>query len=141
MSELKSVRSENTVLKGQIADLDQQIQQLDMVMEQIDVLNRKVGTAQKNYELYLAKVDEAQVSEEMDRQKMSGISIIQAAEIPRQPAGRPKSVIIFVGIIAGAMAAVGFGLVAEYLQGGYVRPDQAAEDLDLAVLATLSPKG
>jgi len=86
-------------------------------------------------------LDEAQVSEEMDRQKMSGISVIQAAEVPRQPAGRPKRVIWLVGILAGIMGALGFGLVAEYLQGGYVSPDQAAEDLGLSVLATLSPKG
>ena len=39
----------------------------------------------QNYQLYLGKVEEAKVSEEMDQLKMSNISVIQSAEVPRVP--------------------------------------------------------
>jgi hypothetical protein len=39
-----------------------------------------------------------------------------------------------------AIMSVGLALVFEFLAGGYTRPDQAADDLGLPVLASFSQK-
>ncbi len=135
------METEYKVCESQISELDEKIQELDMVIGEMQVIERKVETTQKNGKLYLAKVDKALVSEEIDRQNLSGFSIIQAAEVPCLPAGLSRNFILLLGIMAGAMASVGVAFVIEYLQGRYVRPDQAAEDFDLMLPATLSPKG
>jgi uncharacterized protein involved in exopolysaccharide biosynthesis len=96
---------------------------------------------EQNYNLYLGKVEEAKVSEEMDQLKMSNMSVIQAAEVPRIPFGRPINIKLLLGGIFAAIVSVGLAFVFEYLQGGYTRPDQAAEDLGLPVLASFSGKG
>jgi len=90
--------------------------------------------------LYVKKVEEAQVSEEMDKLKMSNLSVIQSADVPRIPAGRPKNIKLLLGSIFGAIVSVGLGFVIEYFQRCYTRPDQAAEDLGLPVLASFSQK-
>ena len=86
-------------------------------------------------------MEEAKVSEEMDQLKMSNISVIQAAEVPRMPDGRTKKTKLILGAIFASIMSVGLAFVFEYLQGGYTRPDQAAEDLGLPVLASFSEKG
>jgi uncharacterized protein involved in exopolysaccharide biosynthesis len=138
MSESTTLQASSHVMALQIKDLDKKIQRLDDLNEELIVLARQRAADEQNYKLYLKKVEEAKVSEEMDRLKMANIAVIQVAEIPRKPYGRPKYILLLVGAIFASIMSVGVALVFEYLQGGYTRPDQAAEDLGLPVLASFS---
>ena len=140
MSESTTLQASGHVIALQIDDLDKKIQRLDILNKELIVLERARAADEQNYQLYLKKVEEAKVSEEMDRLKMSNISVIQPAEVPRKPAGRPTNLKLILGAIFGVMMGVGLGLVIEYLDGAYTRPDQAAEDLGLPVLASFSQK-
>ncbi|MEX2493180.1 MAG: hypothetical protein WD425_15615 [Nitrospirales bacterium] len=140
MSESTTLEASGHVIALQIKDLDEKIQRLDNLNEELIVLERQRAVDEQNYKLYIGKVEEAKVSEEMDQLKMSNISIIQSAEVPGTPFGRPKSFKLLLGAIFAAMMSVGLALVFEYLQGGYTRPDQAAEDLGLPILASFTAK-
>jgi uncharacterized protein involved in exopolysaccharide biosynthesis len=140
MSERTTLEASNHVIGLQIKDLDEKIQKLDDLNKEIIVLQRQREGDELNYKLYLTKVEEAKVSEEMDQLKMSNISVIQSAEVPRKPAGRPKNTTFLILTLLGAIMSVGVGFLFEYLQGVYTRPDQAAEDLGLPVLASFSQK-
>ena len=141
MSETTTLEARNSVIALQIKELDKKIQRLEDLNEELIVLERQRTADEKNYQLYLGKVEEAKVSEEMDQLKMSNISVIQSAEVPRIPFGRPKHIKLLLGGIFAVIMSVGLAFVFEYLQGGYTRPDQAAEDLGLPVLASFSEKG
>ncbi|WP_454065114.1 GumC family protein [Candidatus Nitrospira salsa] len=141
LSELKTLQASNEVIARQISDLDKKIQRLDSLQEELIGLDRKRATAEENYKLYLKKVEEAKVSDEMNQLKMSNISVIQAADTPRRPSGRPKSRQLLFGFIFSTIMSLGMAFVIEYLQGGYARPDQAAEDLGLPILASFNQKG
>ena len=141
LSDLKTFKASSEVIEKQIEDLDQRLSRLDLLNKELVELERKRRTAEENYKLYVQKVEEAKVSEEMDHLKMSNIGVIQMAEVPRKPAGRPLSFLLLVGAIFGTIVGVGLGFVSEYFHGGYTRPDQAAEDLGLPVLASFSHKG
>ena len=140
LSETTTLEASSHVIALQIEDLDKKIQRLDELNKELIVLERQRSADEQNYQLYLKKVEEAKVSEEMDRLKMSNISVIQAADVPGVPAGRPKHITLLLGAIFGAIMSVGLALVFEYMQGCYTRPDQAAEDLGLPVLASFSQK-
>ena len=140
MSETTTLEASSHVIVLQIEDLDKKIQRLDELNKELIVLERQRAADEQNYQLYLKKVEEAKVSEEMDRLKMSNISVIQSAEPPGQPAGRPKHIQLLLGAIFGSIMSVGVALVFEYMQGCYTRPDQAAEDLGLPVLASFGQK-
>ncbi len=140
VSETTTLEASSHVIALQIEDLDKEIQKLDDLNKELIVLQRQRAADEQNYMLYLNKVEEAKVSEEMDQLKMSNISVIQAAEIPRIPAGRSRNVKLLLGAIVAGIMSVGLGFVLEYFQGVYTRPDQAAEDLGLPILATFSQK-
>ena len=80
MSETTTLEASSHVIALQIKDLDKKIQRLDELNKELIVLERQRAADEQNYQLYLKKVEEAKVSEEMDRLKMSNISVIQAAE-------------------------------------------------------------
>ena len=141
MSEVTTLEASNHVIALQIEDLDKEVQMLEDLSKELSVLLRQRVVNEQNYGLYLKKVEEAKVSEEMDQLKMSNIKVIQAADVPRVPAGRPRKTKLLLGTIFAAIMSVGLGFVLEYFQGGYTRPDQAAEDLGLPILASFSQKG
>ena len=140
LSEMKTLKASNEVIVEQIRDLDEKINRLDSLGEELIGLERKWGTAEENYKLYVKKVEEAKVSEEMDQLKMSNISVIQSPVMPTEPAGRSKNLQFFIGTMISLFFSLGLGFVFEYLQGGYTRPDQAAEDLGLPILSSFSYK-
>jgi len=140
MSESTTLEARSHVIALQIKDLDKKIQRLDDLNKERIVLERQRAADEQNYQLYVGKVEEAKVSEEMDQLKMSNISVIQSAEVPRRPFGRPKHIKLLLGAIFASIMSVGLALMFEYLQGGYTRPDQAAEDLGLPVLASFGQK-
>ncbi len=141
LSEMKTLKASDAVIVGQIQDLDQKIQRLDSLGEELIGLVRMRATAEENYRLYVKKVEEAKVSEEMDQLKMSNISVIQSPVVPGLPAGRPKNTKLLFGAIFAAIMSIGLAFIFEYLQGGYTRPDQASEDLGLPILASFGQKG
>ncbi|MCA9500221.1 MAG: GumC family protein [Nitrospira sp.] len=140
MSESTTLQASSQVIALQIEDLDKNIQRLDELNKELIVLERQRAADEQNYNLYLTRVEEANVSEEMDRLKMANISVIQRAEVPGGPAGRSPILLLTVGAILGILAGAGFGLLLEYFQGAYTRPEQAANDLNLPLLATFGQK-
>jgi polysaccharide biosynthesis protein PslE len=140
MSEVTTLQESGQVIALQIQDLDKKIQRLDDLNKELIVLERQRDADEQNYKLYLNRVEEANVSEEMDRLKMSNISVIQHAEIPWEPAGRSPALLITLGTIFGIMVGTGLGLLLEYFEGAYTRPDQAANDLNLPLLGSFSQK-
>lgn len=140
VSEITTLEESSQVIALQIKDLDKKIQRLDELNKELLVLERQRAADEQNYKLYLNRVEEAKVSEEMDRLKMANISVIQHAEVPGMPAGRSPMVLLIIGAMLGMMMGAGFGLLVEFFEGTYTRPDQAANDLQLPLLATFSAK-
>jgi uncharacterized protein involved in exopolysaccharide biosynthesis len=140
VSESTTLKESSHVIALQIQDLDKKIQRLDELNKELIVLERQQTADEQNYKLYLTRVEEARVSEEMDRLKMSNISVIQRAEVPVRPAGRSPKLLIILGAFLGVMVGTGFGLLLEYFEGAYTRPDHAASDLNLPLLASFSQK-
>jgi len=141
MSETRTLEASSHVIALQIQDLDKKIQRLDDLNKELIVLERQRKADEQNYKLYLGKVEDAKVTEAMDQQIMTNISVIQSAEVPQIPFGRSQNLKLLLGAIFAAIMSVGLAFVFEYLQGGYTRPDQAAEDLGLPVLASFGEKG
>ena len=113
---------------------------MDALKKEHESLQRAVESDQNNYSIYLTKVEEARVSQEMDQLKMANISIIQLATIPVKPVKPQKALYILIGITLGALAGISLAFISEYFQGGYTRSEQAAQDLGMPILTSISHK-
>ena len=109
-SEVTNLQASSQVIALQIEDLGKKIQRLDELNKELIILERQRAADEQNYQLYLKKVEEAKVSEEMDRLKMSNISVVQPAQIPSVPAGRPKNLKLILGAIFGVVMGVRYGV-------------------------------
>ena len=146
--EILRAESERTFFKTQAEEITEQLQELNKTLASFDELEKELSTLQlnvdsdqQNYATYLAKVEEARVSEEMDQLKMANISIIQPPTVPEKPVKPSIAVNFLLGIFAGGLAGLVFAFVSENFERGYSRPEFVSQDLGLPILSSIRYKG
>lgn len=137
-AEEASLKAKASTLLLQISHLDTEIKTLDLREKELKDLNREVSTNEMNYKTYREKKEEARISDEMNRQKLANISVIQAAVVPSKPVKPRKALNILLSIILGAVSGLGFAFFSEYMGQGLSTSGAAEEKLGLPVLATVS---
>jgi len=143
---LKNLQNQNdelqiaraATLKKQLGRLDREIRTLDLREKELQPLKRNLSTNETHYRRYLERLEEARISENMNRRKLANISVIQAAAVPARPIQPNKAFNILLGMLLGAVSALGFAFFSEYATESYSTPEQAKKDLGLPVLATVS---
>ena len=139
-AELSSQEGKSAILRQQIAQLDKEMQTLDLRENDLQNLKREVAANEKNCKTYLEKVEEALISDNLNRQKMANISVIQAAAVPAKPIKPKKTLNIALGIILGAVSGLGLAFFSEYTSEGLSNPERAERHLGLPVLGTVPYK-
>jgi uncharacterized protein involved in exopolysaccharide biosynthesis len=139
-AELNSQIAKADVLKGQIKQLDQKVAVLDMSESKIQELKREVAIDEKNFKTYADRHEEAKISDEMNRRKLSNISVIQYAEVPAKPVKPKKKLNLMLGVIFGVFAGVGWAYVLENVGQTFSDPETVERYLGLPVLLTVSSK-
>ncbi len=137
-TELGSLESQSAAIKQQLKKMDKEILALDLTEKELQISKREVAANEKNYETYLSKLEEARISEDMDRQKMANISVIQEAFVPVKPIKPRKTVNIVLGIIIGVFSGLGFAFFSEYLSQGLSTPESTERRLNLPVITSIS---
>lgn len=140
-AELSSQEAKETSLRLQLVQLDRAIQNFDLREKDLQDLHREQANNEKNYQTYLHKVEEARISDDMNRQKMANLSVIQAAAVPTKPVRPKKGFNIFLSIILGSVSGLGYAFLSEYTAQGLLTPEDAEKRLNLPVIATISNKG
>jgi polysaccharide biosynthesis protein PslE len=139
-TEESALRAKVATLLGQVAQVDRELQALSLQEKDFQDLKRETLTNEKNFRTYVDKREEARISDEMNRQKMANISVIQGAVVPSKPVRPRKALNILLGIILGAVTGLGFGLLSEFTSQGFASPDSAEKRLGLPVLTTIPLK-
>ena len=139
-AELSSQEARRATLQGQITQLDMEIQSLDLRENELQNLRRELAANERNYKTYLEKVEEARISDDLNRQKMANISVIQTASVPPKPIKPKKALNIALGIILGAVSGLGLAFFSEYTNQGLSTPESAERHLGLPVIGTIPYK-
>ena len=136
-AELSSQNARAAALAKQLGTLESEIRSFDLLDNEFQTLKREVASNEKNYRTYLERLEEARISEDMNRKKMANISVIQRAEVPAKPIKPKKGLNILLGMILGAVSGLGFAFFSEYTSESFSTPGIAERQLALPVLTTI----
>jgi len=136
-ADLSSQEAKYSTLQRQVGDVDRAIQDLDLRENELENLRRELEANEKNYKTYVEKVEDARISEDLNRQKMANISVIQVAAVPAKPIKPKKRLNVALGIILGGLAGLGLAFFSEYTSQGLSTPESAERRLGLPVLGTV----
>lgn len=139
-AEMDSLNARGAAVKQQINMLEKGLRTFDLAGKELKKLRREAAAGEENYKIYLSKLEEARISEDMDRRKLANISVIQEAFVPALPVKPRKALNILLGIIMGSFAGLGFAFFSEYLSQSLSTPESAERRLNLPVLAAVSYK-
>ena len=137
-ADLNSELAKEKTLKVQLGQIDGEIKALDLNDKQLQVLKRDVSTNDRNYRTYVDRFEEARISDNMNRQQLANLSVIQAATAPAKPIKPKKLVNVILGVVLGAVFGLGCAFFCEYASQGLSSPENAEKRLGLPVLATVA---
>ena len=139
--EMSSEEAKVAAIKKQLNQLNGKIQEFDAKETELQNLQREAENNEKNYNIYVTKLEEALISDEMDRSKIANIKVIQKAIVPIRPVPSKKKLQLAVGVILGMASGLALALFSEYIIGQDISsPEDVKKHLGLPVLATFPYK-
>lgn len=139
-ADLNSQRAKAATLRKQLAQVDGEIRSLDMSEKNMQDLKREMAANEKNHQVYREKAEEARIADDMNRQKLANISVIQSATPPLQPVSPKKKVNLALGVVIGIIAALALAFLLENISQTVSTPGTAEKRLGLPVLAVIPYK-
>ena len=125
------------MLAGQVQQYEVQLSRLEGITAQYEDLNRKVKQSEDNYELYKKKEEEARITDELDQNKITNVSVAEAPSQPQLPVKPNRPLNLILGVFLGVLLSIGSVVVAEFMRDTVLTP----RDLELLtgqrVLASL----
>jgi len=136
------------MLAAQVDQYENQLSRLEGITGQYEELNRKVKQADDNYQLYQKKEEEARITDELDENKITNVSVAEAPNQPSLPVRPNRLMNLLLGLFLGALLSLGSVVVAEFVRDTVLTPHELEvltgrpvlaslpKDADIAVLET-----
>ncbi len=141
----KELNSQLPPLKSQLADVSRNMKSLEKRLEgtphheqALLALERDYENIQRHYQRLHENRINARISENLDkRQKGERFRILDPANLPTKPEGKPRELIAVGGFIVGTGLGFGLAFLLDLLWPTFRRSEEAEMSLGLATLATI----
>jgi len=130
-------RARRDTLSGQLAQYEGALKKLEGDTVKHNDLQRQVKESEDNYQLYAKKREEARIADELDRQKITNVSIAEAATVAQIPSSPNRGLNLALGIVLAGFLSLGSVFSAEMLSDSVHTPRQLEAFTGAKVLATV----
>ena len=134
---LLALRAREVKESEQIGSYEQQLKTLDGYEKELTELERGVSINDANYKLYLTKFEEAKISQNMDKQKIANVRVIEPAVPIMNPVKPKKRFNVAIGGFLGLFAGVCMAFLIEFIHPVFRTREDVDQFLGLPVLAVL----
>jgi uncharacterized protein involved in exopolysaccharide biosynthesis len=130
-------------LRRQLNQTDGELYSLEARGPQLQDLRRDLAQQEQNFQTYSKKLEESLIMDDMDRQKMVGISVVEKASVSGIPKkGRfEKKQLALMGLLAGMAVSIGLAFLIEFLSPGMTTVMSAERRLGIPVMVAISKRG
>src|SRR5437763_7746532 len=117
-------KARRDTLAGQLQQYDASLKKLESNTAKHDDLQREKKEAEDNYQLYAKKREEARIADELDRPKITNVSIAEAATVAQIPSSPNRPLTLVLGVFLAAFLSLGSVFSAEMLSEVVHTPGQ-----------------
>ena len=135
-----AARARRDSLRGQLQQYEGSLKTLESNTGTHDDLQRQKREAEDNYQLYAKKREEARIADELDRQKITNVSIAEAATVPQIPSSPNRPMNLIIGMVLAGFLSLGSAFSAEMFSDVVHTPRQLEALTSAPVLATVPEK-
>ena len=124
-------------LTKQVSLYKEQLAKLAGATTRHNDLERQVKQADESHQLYALKQEESSISDELDKQKISNVSIAELPTVPRVPFKTNRLLTALMGLGMGLLLGFGCAVTAEFFRESVYTPRELELLTGLPVLATI----
>ena len=117
------------------------LDRLEAESQKLDSLTLQQQVDEENFRNYLQAVNDARVSDDLNRQRISSIAVIQSPTIPVEPTRPRTKIVVPAAFLLGLALAIGVMLMAEMFDETFSTPEQIEAMLGLPVLGSFTRFG
>ena len=136
-AQLGALESKARSQASQIAGYRAEMKRMDDIDQQVKELERQAAINEQNYRLYVTKFEEAKISESMDQQQISNVSVIEQAVPSIEPVRPNKKLNVLLGGLLALFAGTGLIFLLEFINPVFRTREDVNQFLGLPVLAVL----
>jgi uncharacterized protein involved in exopolysaccharide biosynthesis len=136
LADRQQVRAGTTTLSAQRSAIDKRLAVFAAAEVELPALERERRFAEVNYEAAAKRLRDEQALEDLDRQRRSNVSIVQAPMVPMQGKS-PQALILLIGTFLSFCAALLVAFLSALWRDTFLTPSQVERRLGLPMLATV----
>lgn len=134
---LTAIMAKEKTQRAQLAGYRERLDRINGIKVQLNQLQQQVDVDRQNYRLYLTRFEESRITNAMDKDKITNVSIIESATPPLKPVSPKVLLNLALGVFLGAFGALGLAFFTEYLDDSIEKPEQAETALGIPVLTSV----
>lgn len=135
-SDRKALGAKLNGLTAQVAAAEQKLKELNAVEREYYRLRQDMEIAKRNYELYLTKLEETRISDAMNTERISSVSLVEPASVPMRPVSPKVLLNLLVAVFVGVLGGIALAFIAEILGDKITTPEDAERLMGVPVLTT-----
>jgi succinoglycan biosynthesis transport protein ExoP len=136
-SNVSALQSRLGKMRAQTAEAKATLKTLNDVETKTSSLQREIKLLTDNYGRYFEKLEVARIDGALKSEKISNISVVQAATLPTTPIGPGRGLQLAMGLLLALVGGVGFAFVCERVDHTLKTPEDVQERLHLPTLASI----
>jgi len=136
-ADLKAVLAKEKTQRAQLAGYQERLDKINGIKVELNQLEQEVEVDRKDYHLYLTRFEESRITNAMDTDKITNVSIIERAGAPLKPVSPKVLLNLVLGVFLGAFGALGLAFFKEYLDDSLEKPEDTESALGIPVLTSV----
>lgn len=134
---MSSLEAQVKTLGTKLADAQKKLIAFNDIEVKIKALTREIEIEEENYRKYAENLEQARIDDALENDKISNISILQAATLPVIPESSGRMITLILGLAFGIFGGIGIAFVSEYADHSIKNPKQAEDKLGLSTLTCI----
>jgi succinoglycan biosynthesis transport protein ExoP len=135
---LASLKSEERMLRSEIAEYEQHIQDAPRVEQELEALQRDYNSAKETYASILKRYEEAQLADSLEQtKKTESFRILDSAIVPTSPAAPNRLRLLLMALFVAVAASIGMMLLTEHLDTSFHSVGEVRQFTTVPILASI----
>jgi len=134
---MSSLQAQVEKLETKLANAQEELTTLHDIEVKVKALTREIEIQEANYRKYAENLEQARIDDALETDKISNISILQAATLPVLPESSGRMLTAMLGLSVAIFGGIGIAFLSDYADHSIKTPKQAEERLGVSTLACI----
>ena len=141
MAQQASLQARTAILERQWKKAQDELKAMDTRINEADFtvaqLSRKIALLKENYQRYMTNREQARIAEDLEKRRISSISVIQPPTLPLRPSKPKRLQNLILAFLLAVFGGIGIAYAFEFMDDTIRKPEEIEPKLGVPLLAVI----